>query len=515
MSKALKNKAADYHDRHPLQILLLVALFNFVYYTAVNGQDPSDHLGCATVSSDSDWLSQHLQQVDHSRNVEDPIYLPIVFHTLGTDAGEGHYNLLKIFESMCRLNADFEPYDIQFYQVGDVNRVNRSRYYDHDNLGDADRMMDIYNKSQAINVYITNSAPDNACGYWLPSPDGIVVIKNCMGATGHTLTHEIGHFLALRHPFHGWEGKTYDPSNAAPLFHSIFGKDTMFVETVAGKNCDHAADLICDTGPDYLSLNLWECDGSLQSLQKQIDPFGTDFKSDATNYMSYSTDRCQRGFTPMQVDVMQTYTRTQKSSLLNRTEVQPVVSTDPLSNMSPRLGEQVLHQSIELSWDAHPNASRYLVQISRFNFFGVIDYEFVSGSNRINIGDLPVDKKYFWRVLPYNSFDHCGTFTTAEGGFETVIPTQIHNLIEGNQVSIFPTLISGDDAEVFVEFAFDSDSEVRIRLIDLTGRIIQERDLSNPKFETLPFSLAQLPIGPYFLQLDSNHGSITQPLFKQ
>ena len=478
----------------------------------ITSQNLSLDTPCGTRPGSNVWLKQHLGQ-DHSRSIAELIYLPVTFHSVAEDDGTGRYPIVKILESMCRLNADFAPYDIQFYQIGEINEINRSRYYNHDNFGDGDRMMRTFNRHNTINVYITNNAPRNACGYWLDTEDAIVVRKNCMGFSGHTLTHELGHFLALHHPFRGWEGKTYDPDVATPLYHGISGRDTSFIESVSGKNCAKAADLICDTGPDYLSIS-WECDGSNQSLIKQIDPFGTEFKSDATNFMSYSSDHCQQVFTPDQVDVMHAFAQAEKSTLIN-TRPAPPVSEASISNMTPSGGQEVAHQSIELSWDEHPNASNYIVQISRFSFFASLENEFIVNSNSVNIGDFPVDKKFYWRVLPYNAYDHCSTFTVAEGGFATVISTQTHDLNGNNSIQIYPTKVHENDPIVYLELDLTSVVELNLRVVNMMGQPLMRKSYRSPGDQTISLSLGEIPAGAYVLQILTNQGNLSQVLIKQ
>ncbi len=505
MLKALVSKFAIFDKTILLVVGCLIPLSNWAQSTAKF---------CATKMATSDWLSDHISQIHtHHRNKVAITYLPLVVHNFGTDDGEGHYSTLKIFQSICRLNIDFEPYDIQFYLNGPINTINRTRYYQHKDFGEADRMMDTYNKSDAINLYITETAPEDACGYWLPSPDAINVIKKCMGAQGHTLTHEVGHYLALRHPFNGWEGKTYEPDKPTPLFHSVFGRDTLYVESVSGKNCDQAGDLICDTGPDYLSVS-WNCNGSV-SFDKQIDPFGSEFRSDGTNFMSYSNDGCQTMFSPMQVEVMHAYTNSEKKFLLNLTQIEADVSAAPITNMHPSDGEKVHHQSIEMSWDPPAHATHYLLQISRFSFFAVIDYEFIVSSNEINIGDLPVDKKYFWRVLPYNSFDQCADFSVAEGGFETVATTGIHTFGQGNTISVFPTLVTTTNAQIHIEPDLHQISTLQIILNDITGRPLSHHEIAHPRNERISLSLDGFPTGTYILQLITDQGIRSEQILKQ
>ena len=490
--------------------VLLVALMATTLFVSVQGQEHSS-VPCAVRGGPSDWLKQNVSKLK-ARNLNDVLHLPIKFHTLGDDQGEGHYDQFKLFESLCQLNQDFGPYDLQFYLAGEVNKINRTRYYDHDNFSDADRMMSTYNERNVINVYVTNNAPLEACGYWLNIRDGIVVIKRCMGKDAHTLTHEIGHYLALLHPFSGWEGKDYESGTTAPLFHGVSGRDTLFVELLDGSNCNVAGDLICDTGPDYFSEG-WPCNGDSESLVELTDPKGNDFKIDGTNFMSYSNDPCQSRFTNEQANIMHQFAQDQKSALLDQTDVEENLSDAPITNLTPADGAKVKPQSITLSWEAKPNATHYLIQISRFSFFAVIDYQFISDKSSINIGDLPVDKSYFWRVMPYNAFDVCGTFSQATGGFETTETTQLHELTDNNSLQIYPTLVK-QEHDVLIDFSFSAPGDVEILLWDEQGkRVIQWSRRYHSK-DQIALPAASLSSGIYTLMVVTSAGTVHQRIVK-
>ena len=498
-----------------MRTALFISTLVVILHTQVFSQSLADQ-GCGTPGDYPEWLAGYLANDHnfHARNADEVIYLPLAVHTLGDDKGEGHYSILKIFESICRLNEDFEPFNIQFFLKGDVNRINRSRYYEHDNFSDGFQMMQSYKKTLAINTFITASAPSDACGYYHPSADGIVVIKNCMGGSAHTWTHEIGHWLSLPHTFSGWEGKDYDPKDETPLFHGVSGRDTIFVESVSGKNCHKAADRFCDTSPDYLSIG-WNCRSeSSESLIVQKDPFGDDFRSDGSNYMSYSTDNCQSQFSLGQIDAMRAYIDFAKNFYVDQglpfNDVAPV----PVGISFPLDDDKIHYQSVDLEWQHHPNATHYLVQISRFSFFAVIDYEFVVEGNKIDIGDLPVDKKYYWRIMPYNPYDFCGEFTDA-GGFSTYDITAIEEIDASNGVEIYPTLLQKNISDLFIQFDFQEILTTRVTLYDVTGSLVMQRTLENPGRQLVELAAHQLPAGMYLLTIATARGNLVKKISVQ
>lgn len=471
---------------------------------------------CATPAHFTPWLADYLENPSKrspARSADEIIYLPLAVHTVADNNGDGHYPTTKIFESICQLNDDFLPYNIQFYLDGDINRINRSIYYEHDNFSDGFKMMQSNKKSLAINLFVVNSAPSNACGYWHPSADAIAVIKNCMGKSGHTLTHEVGHWLSLPHPFHGWEGKTYDPEKETPEYHGINGRDTLFVESVGGDNCDRAADKFCDTPPDYLSAG-WSCNSENLSATILTDPNGQTFRSDGRNYMSYSSDACQSQFSPDQADAMRAYADFAKSFYINKDPLIQDVFADPVIQVYPNPGEQLHYESIELEWEHHVNATHYLVQISRFSFFASVDYEFLVESNIAQVGTLPVDKNFYWRVQPFNAFDVCGDFTDM-GGFATFDVTDIEEVAPSNFVEVYPTYVTMSRPEVNLAFSFRDILQTDISVYNSAGQIVKHDRLPNPGHSLHQLNVSRLGAGMYFLKIATSKGVLIKKISVQ
>lgn len=489
-----------------MQQKILILFVSAILPMLVWSQD--DYNPCATTNEYPEWLEGYLNNPNRpkARNADEVVYLPMTIHSLGKTDGTGHYPTLKIFESLCTLNEDFAPYNIQFYLKGDIEKINRDLYYNHDNYGDGTRMMRTYNDPLTINTYITDNAPSNACGYFTPSEDAIVVRKQCMGAAGHTWTHEVGHWLSLPHTFYGWEGRTYDPTEETPEFLRINGRDTTFVETALGNNCRKAGDRFCDTPPDYLSLG-WSCNGTFQSVQVQKDPFGIDFRSDGSNFMSYSSDACQSKFSEDQTEAMHAYIKQNKSFYVNDNFPIGKVSEDPMTFVSPADGEQVHYQSIKLQWNHHPNATHYLINISKFSFFVTIDYEFIVEGNSFNIGDLPVDKTWYWRVKPYNPYDVCSGFWEA-GGFTTYDVTAIDEINESNRLEIYPTLIGAGTGTINIDFEFSDLLNVEVDVYSATGQILKRQLFANPGRSLQQVDVEGLSAGLYIIKIATEKGSL-------
>ncbi len=472
-----------------------------------------DFLPCATHGDHPEWhLAFQQAPKDFARNNE-VIYLPVTVHSVGRDDGTGHLPVSRIYESFCRLNADFEPYGIQFFLKDEIQKINRTLYFSHSSFSDGARMMSTFRKPLTINTFITDSAPSNACGYWHQSTDGLVVIKNCMGPNATTWTHEVGHFLSLPHTFRGWEGVTYKADSIPASFHRIVGRDTLFVETADGSNCHKAGDRFCDTPADYLSF-AWNCNNKRESFLVQRDPVGKDFRSNGTNYMSYSTDNCQGDFSAEQAQAMRNFIAFAKSAMVSRAIPIGPVSLDPMVASSPLDGESVRHQGIELQWEHQINATQYLVQISRFVHFAVVDHEFlVSGTNKFNIGDLP-ERTWHWRIKPLNPYDGCAG-TTYMGSFRTVAITNTDEISGNNALTVFPTLLTGQSSAVHIMFDFSELISADVEVLSLSGAILKRWQLHNPGRDQYSFELGDLPSSLYLLRVRTARGQVVRKISKQ
>lgn len=170
---------------------------------------------------------QIIKDQSFNRKVNDSIVIPVVFHVIYRTDSE-NLPLEHLQAQLDALNADFSlknpgrlsiPLEFQSvesdvgikFELENVIRVHnrRKRRWRPD-----DRMKfsssggsDVVNPQEFLNVWIVNQMPyrgGQLLGYaqfpggnW--STDGVVLASSFVGGTDRTLTHEVGHWLNLRH----------------------------------------------------------------------------------------------------------------------------------------------------------------------------------------------------------------------------------------------------------------------------------------------------------------------------
>jgi hypothetical protein len=381
-------------------------------------------------------------------------------------------------------------------------------------------MMLTNNVSGALNAYFTSKAAGN-CGYNLPYA-GVAIAHGCASVGEHTWAHEIGHALSLPHPFIGWEGKTYNPNNPTPdtltydytYFHDTLDTqipaplDTALVEYVDGSNCTIAADLICDTKPDYLSYR-WNCDGEKKSLVKQTDPAGEAFYSDGTLFMSYSADECQNRFSADQIAIMRATLLAEKADWLTNSPVAPDVSAPPILT-GPVNGQMAPAEGALLQWSPVAGATHYLLQASRFGSYIVKDVEIITTDTSYLSGQLFPDKTYYWRVRPFNYWYTCTQFS-GSATFKTLTVRTVEADSEGWRC--YPSLLAPAQPLTIEWPPAWQNRNGYCFVYNVSGQIVWQSHINTPALQTtLRMPSDNWPAGIYRLVAVSEKGIKSQSL---
>jgi hypothetical protein len=495
--------------------LLLFACFFFA--TSLFAQEPlkEDLAPCGTLGV-SDWLRDYRFRPPVLDRSEDTLWVALQPHLLAKDSGTGRIATEKFLNSFCQLNEDFGPANIQFYFKNEWNLLNETDWHAHTTIPQGINMMLTNNVPDALNAYFV-ADPAGNCGYNLPY-GGVAIGHNCSGTGDHTWSHEVGHALSLPHPFIGWEGKTYNFNVPTPTtltydytyFHDTVETqvpaplDTALVELVNGSNCFQAADLICDTKPDYLSYR-WDCDAQNLSTTKQRDPLGAEFYSDGTLFMSYALDKCQSRFSAEEISIMRATLLTEKASWLAPTMLEQPIDEQALA-IEPIQGQIVPVIGAFLSWHSAHNAKRYLVQASRFANFSFKQVDVITSDTFLTAGQLSPNLTYYWRIRPFNDWHTCAPFSDL-ATFKTS-PLSAATEPDTDGFRYYPSLLS-DGMPLTLEIPETWRGEsAKCSVFDAGGRLVWETYLNLHSARlNVPLPTAQWPTGIYRFMLTSRLGA--------
>jgi PKD repeat protein len=296
------------------RIMFTVMLGTTILY-AQHSHD-HDHFKCGTPQKEAVLRALHpeiIQAYEEMRNLmplkndDTTIFtIPIVFHVLHL-YGTENISDQQIYRQVQILNEDFKALNLDLSSVVPyfVNRIGNARiqfelarfdpfgncsnginrYHSFEtNQGDDFSKLNPWPRTRYLNVWVVRSMADGVAGYaYYPSSvegvgfwrDGIIIRHNYIGDIGtgspalsRALTHEIGHWLGLAHP--------WGDSNSPGLITNCVTDDGIedTPNTVGWTTCN---------------LNGTTCDNELDNVQ---------------NFMEYSY--CSNMFTKGQVQFMRT-----------------------------------------------------------------------------------------------------------------------------------------------------------------------------------------------------------------
>ena len=489
---------------------------------------PTSFHPCGTAPVKSEWLKRYQANpaafAQYTRN-QTTLYPAMTIHIVGTDNGTGYIDYMKLLDGFCGLNTDMAQADIHFFIHNDIRFVDSTGWFNHATVLEGADMMFANNIDSTLNCYVVANPAGNA-GYNLPYA-GIALTKTAAGsANSHTWAHEVGHNLSIQHPFLGWEGNTYNYNNPTPttvtydytyfkdsLITATTIIDTAFVELVDGSNCTFAADGFCDTPPDYLAIGGWQCNAQGLSTILQKDPNGVDFRSDGANIMAYANDACGGYFTPEQIAAMRAYLQSVRSPYLgvNPTPNITPITTAPVLN-SPVANAVEQFDFVELEWNAVPNATHYVVQVSRLASFSFLEYNEIVTDTAVTITTLQNLKDYYWRVRPFNQSYTC-TSTSPTETFQTQDLVSTESISSVEAFGIYPTLVeSGQFINIKVSSRKNLDAQLRI--FNIGGQQVATQTLhinigENQEKVSLPNNLTA---GTYFVQVQTSEGLMNEKI---
>lgn len=480
------------------------------YFVCMGSVFSQENLVCGTPNETSKWTERYLAERGAYPKTNNLLYVPLTIHIVGTDEGTGYTPLNSVLNAMCTLNEDFIGANIQFYIQGDIRYINDTDFFNHTSISTGRIKHRDYRVARSINSYIVSNIGDPdavIAGYALGiNSEAVVMAKSEMQRDNHTWGHELGHALALYHPHFGWDGQEFNYDNVAP--ERMGGR---LVERADGSNCQIAGDGLCDTSADYLGNQRWSCNENAQSVIVQRDPTGQTFRSDGTNIMSYASDACVNRFSEEQIQLMRSNLLNDKGSFLNQSDPAPSIDGLTTFPVLPTNGESVDANAAFLQWEAIPDASLYLVEVSIVpTFAGPLTDTYTSNTNSITLSDLFTNRVYYWRIKAINRNSFCTSFG-ASANFRTAVTTSSSELVGLDaDIQLYPNPLAAGQA-LTLQVQASNSMNLDVRLFDTAGRLVQRNNYDVLAGETtLQFQPVGLAKGIYMLQMVTDSGTKTK-----
>jgi hypothetical protein len=264
----------------------------------IKNQGPQDTESPDLFATDLDrvfrqFQSRKLSSAPGGAASETAVQINLVFHVLSGPSSEGNLSESVLSDQLAVLNNAYRPVGLHF-NIAEVRRYADSPYFAGGCFPTTEQGVKMkselaVNPARFVNVYTCKLLLPDIVGYGtLPNAfseadpqHGVIIDYGTVTGSaapfdlGHTLVHELGHYLGLLHTFQGGcaepgDGITDTPAEALPAFGCEIGRDT----------CPQAG----------------------------ADPID--------NFMDYSEDSCTDRFTPLQGERMQALIATYRPSLL-------------------------------------------------------------------------------------------------------------------------------------------------------------------------------------------------------
>ncbi len=347
-------------------------------------------------------------------------YVPVHFHLVGDNAGQGRVLESRVLDQLCALNEAFAPMNIRFFlrphpvhgKLFNYN-INNNNVYDNQT---AWFTMQSQRHPNAINVYIVNQAATNSnqtgvtLAYYNPQRDWIVSRKDQINGSksNSTLPHEFGHFFSLQHTFFGWESKPFDNSFPSWPNAPATSPGGVATERVNGTNCTTAADKICDTPPDYnFGFGATGCSyngGARDPLGELVSPM-------ANNMMGYFNFCSEYVFTEQQRSVILADRASNQRNYLNNnfSPIATEINTPTQLLIAPVGGANVpFFDEVTVEWRSVVGANYYLVEFDIVgSFSSSFAQAFITSDTSLVVRTLQPNRNYQWRVRPFNEYVTC------------------------------------------------------------------------------------------------------------
>jgi hypothetical protein len=457
------------------------------------------------------------QNLDFVTSRGDKLYIPIKFHLVGDNNGKGAAGYNTILNQLDRLNDDYAKFNFVFYLKDNYDfGVINSTLLSKEPRANEDQLAS-KKDPKAINVFVVKEIGASGVGtgivlgYFSPSNDLLVLMESEAVKQSNTLSHECGHFFNLRHTFHGWESSPYmESEHGNPCVFQLAPGTNIQVEKVDKSNCKVAADLLCDTPPDYnFGLNANGC-----VWGKSIKDINGDLIVPMkNNHMSYFSDCLDFTFTADQETRMRSNYANSLRNYLKSTYI-PIADTLPSISkiVTPKAGsKEEVYTSVYFEWE-NQKASTYLLEVKNSSEY---HYYWVKGDNNsYTATDLSPNKLYVWSVRGFHE-GYTGT-TSPQTNFRTgTLLVGTNDLPAIESIQIYPNPLKINES-VNLKINALTNEIYTIDLVDISGKKLETKQVTvNAGENEVIMDFKILTSGVYLLNVGNNRGVVTKKVIVQ
>jgi hypothetical protein len=179
--------------------------------------------------------------------------------------------------------------------------------------------------------------------------------------------------------------------------------------------------------------------------------------------------------------------------------------------LNPIAGQVQQFDYVELEWESIPNATHYIVQVSRVNSFSFIEYSALTTDTSLIATNLQSQKDYYWRVKAFNQGYTCAPISPNET-FSTDDILRTENLQTIEKFSIYPTILENGQ-QLNIEIDSRERMDAQLALFNISGQqLINNSLLLSVGKNKSTINLPNLIGGTYIVQIRTSEGVINEKI---
>ena len=464
-------------------------------------------------------------------------YVPIKFHIVGKSDSSGRVSESRVLDLLCGLNKNFFDQEIQFYLKGGFSYIYNDDAYNAPLEMAGENVLKSRKDPGAYNVYIANTIEEInggvVQGIFRPSAslDFVIIIKAEVKLDAVTLTHESGHFFSLLHTFNGWDCDAYDAAThgaqvgltspcqgvSSP---GAFNSPLVSVknECMNGTDGNLRGDYVADTPPDY---NFGSTQAGCAAITAVVkDPCGAVVQPQNNNYMSYFNGCATYQFVTGQKNIIFASYNSLKRAYIRPANPNPAPNLTVVNTAATLISPTdslvtPTFNGINFDWEDVAGATNYIFEVSRFVTFqeDVNTIRLFTTQSKVTLAQsLTPNRRYYWRVRPYNNLNTCQPFsavTPSKAYFITGTLSDVAEFSEQTSVSLSPNP-AGAGGEVELRVTTKNDLQANITICNMAGQVLQT--ISEAPFaagtSAAIISTKNFPSGIYVVTLRTNLGFV-------